>query len=86
MVNAITCQQFTLDAGISLLGKLVEKWGVSLNERAPRSFPLPHDLASLKIADLRPLGFSQQKARAIIELAALVKQGANLEELKFLSG
>lgn len=81
LVNAITCQQFTLDAGISLLRKLVEKWGVALNKHGPRSFPLPYDLAPLTIADLRALGFSQQKARAIIELAHLVKQGLNLEEL-----
>lgn len=81
LVNAITCQQFTLDAGISLLGKLVDKWGVTLNKRAPRSFPLPHDLASITIAELRALGFSKQKARAIIELAELVKRGLNLEEL-----
>lgn len=79
LVNAITCQQFTLDAGISLLGKLVEKWGVSLIEHGPRGFPRPHDLAPLEIADLRALGFSQQKARALVELAKLVKEGLDLE-------
>ncbi|MGQ9695817.1 MAG: DNA-3-methyladenine glycosylase family protein [Thermodesulfobacteriota bacterium] len=79
LVNAITCQQFTLDAGINLLGKLVEKWGAALDEHRAHSFPLAYDLASLAIADLRPLGFSQQKARAIIELANLVKEGLDLE-------
>ncbi len=80
LVNAITCQQFTLDAGISLLGRLVKKWGVSLNEHGLRSFPQPQELASLALADLRALGFSQQKSRALIELARLVEEGLDLEK------
>lgn len=85
LVNAITCQQFTLEAGISLLGKLVAKWGVRLDEHGPRSFPLAHDLASLTIEDLRALGFSQQKARALIELAEMVRQGLDLESFNSYS-
>ncbi len=85
LVNAITCQQFTLDAGISLLGKFVAKWGACLNEHGPRSFPRAHDLASLTIEDLRALGFSQQKARALIELAEMVKQGLDLEKFNSYS-
>ncbi|MGC8808729.1 MAG: DNA-3-methyladenine glycosylase family protein [bacterium] len=85
LVNAITCQQFTLEAGISLLGRLVAKWGIPLHEHGPRGFPLAHDLASLAIEDLRPLGFSQQKARALIELARLVDQGLDLESWQFLA-
>lgn len=85
LVNAITCQQFTLNAGISLLGKLVGKWGIALNDYGPRGFPRPQDLAHLPSEDLRALGFSQQKARALIELARRVEEGYDLEELNSLS-
>jgi DNA-3-methyladenine glycosylase II len=54
-----------------------------LKERAqPRAFPRPQDLVSLEIEDLRKLGFSQQKARSLTELARLIMDGfLDLEKL-----
>jgi DNA-3-methyladenine glycosylase II len=84
LVNAITCQQFTLTAGIRLLSRLVNSWGLPLRDQRvqPRAFPRPQDLTCLEIEDLRKLGFSRQKARSLIELARMVMdEGLDLEKL-----
>ncbi len=71
VVNGIACQQITLTQGIRLLNKLAEKYGltVPLTGGTAFSFPTPAKLARLDPEDLRQLGFTRQKARAIIELA-----------------
>ena len=85
MVNAITCQQFTLTAGIRLLARLVVNLGVSIpgpGERA-YAFPRPEDLAGAEVETLRQWGFSYQKARAITDLARMVRdKQLDLEALK----
>lgn len=77
LVNAITCQQFTLTAGIRLLGRLVAHCGdfVPGPEGPLYAFPGPRALSQLKREDLRALGFSWQKAHALVELALLVEEG-----------
>jgi DNA-3-methyladenine glycosylase II len=77
LVNAITCQQFTLTAGIRLLSRLVVNYGVSIKGRKTYfyAFPRPEDLAGAEMEDLRKLGYSRQKARSLIELARLVVEG-----------
>jgi DNA-3-methyladenine glycosylase II len=84
LANAITCQQFTLTAGILLLSRLVAHWGPPLQDRQanPRAFPRPQDLAHLEVEDLRKLGFSRQKALSLIELSrGLAEESLNLENL-----
>jgi DNA-3-methyladenine glycosylase II len=87
LVNAITCQQFTLTAGIRLLSRLVVNYGVSF--KGPNiyfyAFPRPEDLAGAEMEDLRKLGYSRQKARSLIELARLVvEKRFHLESLDSL--
>jgi len=74
LVNAITCQQFTLTAGIRLLNRLVTSLGVSFkgSKGIYHAFPRPEDLADADAETLRKWGFSYQKARAITELASMV--------------
>jgi len=87
LVNAITCQQFTLTAGIRLLGRLVVKYGIPFKERnlSFYAFPRPEDLAGAPMEDLRNLGYSRQKARALIELArGVVEQGLDPDEFASL--
>ena len=87
LVNAITCQQFTLTSGIRLLSRLVTSRGLPLKDQRgqPRAFPRPQDLASLEIEDLTKLGFSRQKARSLIELARMIIDGdLDLEKLPSL--
>lgn len=74
LVNAIACQQVTLDLGILLLNRLSEKFGPVFADRETTdyAFPRPVDLAKVSEAEIKKLGFSYQKARAIKELATLV--------------
>jgi DNA-3-methyladenine glycosylase II len=77
LVNAMACQQVSLPVGILLLNRLTERYGPPHGRGANRAhaFPEPRDLASLPIDSLRPLGFSRQKSRAIVELARHVVHG-----------
>ncbi len=77
LANAITCQQFTLTAGIRLLGRLVAHWGdLATGPDGPlHAFPRPGALSQLKMEDLRAIGFSRQKAHALIDLALKIEEG-----------
>jgi DNA-3-methyladenine glycosylase II len=74
LVNAFACQQVTLDLGILLLNRLAADCARGLDGPGGRAyaFPSPDDLAAREPDQLRALGFSRQKARAIIELARAV--------------
>lgn len=96
LVNAIACQQITLDLGIVLLNRLCAKFGKEFSdgEAMYHAFPRPIDLARVSEAEIKNLGFSYQKARALKELAAHVanheielatlEQLTNREALDFL--
>ena len=73
LTNAITCQQITLTAGLRILGRLADACGARLGDAV--SFPLPENVAELSAEDLIALGYSRQKARAMVELSALTVQG-----------
>jgi len=81
LVNGIACQQFSLAAGIQLLNRVSAKFGIGIPAHA---FPRPEDLAALKPEPLRNLGFSLQKAGAIIELSRAIVAG-NLDEDRLVS-
>lgn len=84
IVNAIACQQLTLTVGIHLLNRLAEHHGLAVDEGRSHGFPRPEDLAHLAPEAFRPLGFSRQKGRAIIELARRATCQAELEGLEAL--
>lgn len=87
VVNAIANQQVTLTVGILLLSRLSGGHGPAVaGERGPaHAFPRPEDLASVTPEALRQLGFSQQKGRAMIELAQTSNEEyTNLERLAAL--
>lgn len=77
VINAIACQQLTLTVGIRLLNRLAETCGVVVHDgnAAAHAFPRPEDLVRVSPTLLRELGFSQQKSRAMIELARSVTEG-----------
>ena len=84
LVNGIACQQVTLTLGIRLLSRLVKVPGVEYRQSDPpaHAFPRPEDLARLDWQSLQPLGFSHQKAQALIELARAASEGClDLERL-----
>jgi DNA-3-methyladenine glycosylase II len=77
LLNAVACQQLSLESGLSLLNRLAETLGqaVSIDGIPLHAFPRPQDLASLKPGALRDLGFSARKASTIIELSRTVVDG-----------
>lgn len=83
VVNGIACQQLSLAAGLTLLNRLTQRCGLPASGgSALHAFPRASDLAKLRPDDLRRLGFSTNKARALLELAEGVASGAlDLEAL-----
>ncbi len=87
LANAIACQQLSLTLGILLLSRLTERFGLSsgLAGGDARAFPRPADLACASLGALRELGFSGQKARALLELSkAFLAQTQKWEALQDL--
>lgn len=77
LTNAITCQLVSLDAGLSVVARLVERYGERIADAAfPPAFPAPATIAGADPDDLRQLGYSRQKARALIDLAQGIESGA----------
>ena len=74
LVNGITCQQLSLTVGIVFLNRLAERYGLAFGVDM-HAFPRPRDLANLDSKDLRPLGYSGSKARAIIGVARAIVDG-----------
>jgi len=72
-LNSIACQQVTLTLGIRLLNRLADRYGqkVQGEEGIAHAFPRPEDIAGTTPEELRELGFSRNKGRAMIELARL---------------
>jgi DNA-3-methyladenine glycosylase II len=70
LVNGIACQQVSLDVGITLLNRLAGTFGEEAGGH--RAFPLPGALASTTEGQLRALGFSAARSRALLELAERV--------------
>jgi DNA-3-methyladenine glycosylase II len=87
LVNALACQQVTLSLGTQLLNRLAEACASALDGPGGRTFafPSPDDLAGRSPDDLRALGFSRQKAQAMIELArAFAEHRLDLDPLEHL--
>jgi len=84
LVNAIACQQLSLTVGILLLNRLTAACGKK-GDSGFRAFPRPSDLLGMGAEDMRGLGFSYAKARALLELARTVDSGkVDLEGLSEL--
>ena len=84
VVNAVACQQLSLDVGIHLLNRLARRFGPAIPGPVTRyGFPAPDRLAGAEQAGLRVLGFSMAKARTTISVAGQVAAGAlDLEALR----
>jgi DNA-3-methyladenine glycosylase II len=86
LLNAVACQQLSLEAGLSLLNRLAQTHGDALAANGIRAFPSPDDLANLHPQALRDLGFSFRKATTMIKLSREVVSGrVDLEGLEELA-
>jgi DNA-3-methyladenine glycosylase II len=81
MLNVIPFQQLSLDAGVAVVGRLVQRFGETLESQGQRfhAFPTAERVAQARLASLQACGLSLAKARALRELAGQVATGA-LEE------
>ena len=77
LINGIACQQLSLAAGIQMLNRLAEAYGLTVMDKQAgfHAFPRPEDLARLDIHHLRELGFNHHKSRAMIELSSAIAEG-----------
>jgi DNA-3-methyladenine glycosylase II len=77
LTNAIICQLVTLEFGLTVVSRLVEGYGPTfeLDDQLLHGFPSPTVVARIDPDELRAIGFSRQKARALIELAEKFDRG-----------
>lgn len=83
-VNAICCQQLSLEVGLELLNRLSARAGPRFRSARESLFgpPEPRNVARFVPRDLCELGFSRQKAAALLELAhAFTKETDGFEAL-----
>jgi DNA-3-methyladenine glycosylase II len=71
MVNAVACQQVSLTVAIQLLNNLIRYCTAAdlPAENLDYSFPSASVIANCQVAELQKLGFSRQRASALIGLA-----------------
>lgn len=85
-VNAVACQQLSLDVGVHLLNRMAWRLGPRVDlAGAPPGFPGPERLATADPSELLALGFSGAKAATVVSLARRVASGeVDLEGLALL--
>ena len=84
VVNAFACQQLSLEVGLELLNRLATSAGPRFGtpSDAHYAFPTPFDTVRLPSEKYRAIGFSHQKARALLDLArAIVRRELDLESI-----
>lgn len=87
LVNAIAFQQFSLEAGFSLLNNLTQKFGSTFeeNDYINYAFPEPCIIMKCTIKELMALGFSQHKSETLILVASSIVNGKKFCDLDKLS-
>jgi DNA-3-methyladenine glycosylase II len=75
IVNAIACQQLSLEVGLTLLNRLATISTCAENTYdGPYPFPAASDVARLSSSQCMQIGFSQQKTRALLALATSIAE------------
>ncbi|MGH8284249.1 MAG: DUF488 family protein, partial [Steroidobacteraceae bacterium] len=81
-VNVVPFQQLSLDAGIAIVGRLVERLGKRLEEGDRRfdAFPTSRAIGDARLDALRACGLSRSKAESLRSLARAMESGELTEE------
>ncbi len=76
LVNAISCQQISLDAGLQIQNRLVQYIDVKVNDKGDviYAFPSPHDISNCSVPELKQLGYSAHKSETLIQLGMTIKE------------
>jgi len=74
LVNAISCQQLSLDAGLQIQNRFAQYVGKKMSgtEGTFYAFPIPKDVAECSVTELKKLGFSTNKCKTLIDLASRI--------------
>jgi DNA-3-methyladenine glycosylase II len=77
VVNAFACQQLSLEVGLELLNRLAALCGarVGTGSDVRHAFPTAQDVARVSLEKCRAIGFSRQKAKALVSLAQSITRG-----------
>ena len=80
--NVVPFQQVSLDAGVAIVGRLVERFGTHLKQNGRRfyAFPSAQAVAEARLETLRSCGLSSQKAEALRYLARAIESGELAED------
>ncbi len=75
--NVVPFQQVSLDAGVAIVGRFVERFGKHLKQNGRRfyAFPSAQAVAEARLEMLRSCGLSSQKAEALRYLARSIESG-----------
>jgi DNA-3-methyladenine glycosylase II len=73
LLNAVSCQQLSIAAGLTILSRLATTAGPRAGPL--NAFPAPSDVLGLPPSALRTLGFSDRKAETILRLARAAADG-----------
>lgn len=74
LVNAISCQQISLDAGLQIQNRLAEFLSLRITEKEHLlyAFPRPNEVANCSVPTLKKIGYSTHKSEALIRLATAI--------------
>ncbi len=80
--NVVPFQQVSLDAGVAIVRRLVERFGESLEHEGRRShaFPAARVVAEARLDELRACGLSLGKAEALRQVATAIEARDVTEE------
>ena len=80
--NVVPFQQVSLDAGVAIVGRLVERFGESLEHDGRRfhASPTAQVIAEAPLGALRECGMSLRKAETLRQLAGAMESGEISEE------
>ncbi len=75
--NVVPFQQLSLDAGVSIVGQLVERFGKCIEYGGQRfyAFPTSRTLADARLESLRECGLSRAKAQSLRYIARATESG-----------
>ncbi len=79
--NVVPFQQVSLDAGVAIVSRLVERFGEQLEHEGRRyyAFPTPHAIARARMDTLHRCGLSSQKATTLRAIARQIEAGTLTE-------
>lgn len=80
--NVVPFQQLSLEAGVAIVGNLVERFGKPLQYDGRRfhAFPTAQAIANARMSALRGCGLSARKAETLHHLARVIESGELNEE------